>query len=108
MSQSIADLDKVDNITLRRLAMMTGIPLSILVGEAVNGLNATGDSEREVMNDTVTNLQSDYLIKGLQRLAEIFGLGVVKFKENQGQTPEEAIDYDMKAVLVAEKALYDG
>ena len=103
LSQSIADLDKVDNITLRRLAMMTGIPLSILVGEAVNGLNATGDSEREVMNDTITNLQSDYLFKGLQRLAEIFGLGVVKFKENQGQTPEEAVDYDMKAVQVAEK-----
>ncbi|AUR84232.1 protein of unknown function DUF1073 [Vibrio phage 1.052.A._10N.286.46.C3] len=103
LSQSIADLDKVDNITLRRLAMMTGIPLSILVGEAVNGLNATGDSEREVMNDTTTNLQSDYLLKCLQRLAVIFGLGVVKFKENQGQTPEEKVAYDMQAVLVAEK-----
>mgnify|MGYP003642861600 FL=1 len=98
LSQSLTDLDKVDNITLRRLAMVTGLGMTVLIGEQASGLNSSGASERQGFQDTIENLQSDYQIEPLNQLAEIFGLGVVSFKENQGQSASERIDYETKAV----------
>ena len=98
LNQSLADLDKVDNITLRRLAMVTGLGMTVLIGEQASGLNSSGESERQGFQDTITNLQSDYLIEPLIRVAEIFGLGPIKFKENQGQTVAGRIEYENKVI----------
>jgi hypothetical protein len=101
LNQSLADLDKVDNITLRRLAMVTGLGMTVLIGEQASGLNSSGESERQGFQDTIENLQSDYLLEPLNYLAEIFGLGAMSFKENQGQSASERIDYETKAVANA-------
>jgi len=105
-SQSIADLDKVDNITLRRIAMVTGLGMTVLIGEQASGLNSSGQAERQGFQDTIENLQSDYLLEPINFLAKVFGLGEIEFKENQGQSAVERMDYDTKAVAVA-KTLWE-
>lgn len=106
VSQSIADLDKVDNITLRRIAMVTGLGMTVLIGEQASGLNSSGEAERQGFQDTIENLQSDYLLDPINFLAKVFGLGEIEFKENQGQSSSERIEYDTKAVAVA-KTLWE-
>ncbi len=106
VQQSIADLDKVDNITLRRIAMVTGLGMTVLIGEQASGLNSSGEAERQGFQDTIENLESDYLLDPINFLMKAFGLGEIKFKENQGQSANERIDYDTKAVAIA-KALWE-
>ena len=55
LNQSLTNLMDVDTISLRRLAMVTGIPLALLVGENVKGLNSTGKEERVAFQDTIEN-----------------------------------------------------
>lgn len=86
IDQTLSNLSEVDNITLRRLAMVTGIPLPYLIGENVQGLNSSGENERLALQDTINNFQSDYLLDPLNLFVAFFGIGIVKFKENQGTT----------------------
>jgi hypothetical protein len=106
LNQSLADLDKVDNIVLRRLAMVTGLGMTVLIGEQASGLNSSGQSERQGFQDTIENLQSDYLLEPINLLAKVFGLGEISFKENQGQSASELIDYETKAIANA-KVLWE-
>lgn len=101
VSQTLADLDKVDQITLRRLSMVTGIPLALLVGENVKGLNSTGDNERQAFQDMIEALQADYLAVPIRRLCRVFGIDNVKWKENQGETPSIRLDYETKVIANA-------
>jgi hypothetical protein len=101
LNQSLADLDKVDNIVLRRLAMVTGLGMTVLIGEQASGLNSSGQSERQGFQDTIENLQSDYLLEPINLLAKVFGLGELSFKENQGQSASELIEYETKVVTNA-------
>jgi DNA topoisomerase IB len=103
VSQSISNLAEADQITLRRLAMVTGIPLAMLVGENVKGLNSTGENERQVFQDMIESLQSEYLLEPITELMRLCGQGGVKFKENQGDTPNSRMDYETKAITNAEK-----
>jgi len=98
LSQVLTNLSDVDQISLRRLAMVTGIPVSILVGENVRGLNSSGESERTTFQDTEEALQSGYLLDPINELMGIFGLGRIKFKDNQGETPTDRIKYDAVAI----------
>lgn len=97
-SQALANLAESDMITLRRLAMVTGLPLSWLVGEAAKGLNSTGEGERQVMMQTISTLQSDYLIEPINRIMKMHSRSPVTFQDNQGQTDDERIEYETKAV----------
>lgn len=101
VSQSISNLSEADQITLRRLAMVTSIPLAMLVGENVKGLNSTGDNERQVFQDMIEAMQSEYLIEPINELMAKVGQGVVSFKENQGDTPTSRIEYEGKAIANA-------
>jgi DNA topoisomerase IB len=103
VSQAISNLAEADQITLRRLAMVTSIPLAMLVGENVKGLNSTGDNERQVFQDTIEALQSEYLIDPINELMGKCGMGIVTFRDNQGDTAASRIAYDVQAVAVAEK-----
>lgn len=98
VAQALTNLDDVDNITLRRLAMVTGIPLSILVGENVQGLNASGDNERDSFQDTIDNLQSSHILVPLNECFGVFGMKPVTFKDNQAASALERIEYDTKAI----------
>jgi hypothetical protein len=101
IAQTLTNLADVDQISLRRVAMVTGIPLSVLVGENVKGLNSSGDNERAVFQDTIENLQTDFIHDPLNQLMFKLGFSPVKFKENQGETALARIQYDKIAVDIA-------
>lgn len=98
VDQTLTNLAEVDNITLRRLALVTGIPLSILVGENVQGLNASGDNERDSFQDTIDSLQSDYLIAPINTLLAAFGMRPVTFKDNQGASALDRIKHESTVI----------
>lgn len=98
VAQSLADLDKVDNVSLRRLAMVTSIPLPLLVGESVGGLNSSGIQERQSFQDMTEALQYDYLIDPICDLCARYGIYGVVFKENQGGTATERLDFETKVI----------
>lgn len=98
VSQQLTNLSEVNEMSLRRLSMVTGIPVAWLVGENVKGLNSTGDNERLIFQDMIESLQSDYILNPLNRLFSLLSLGEVSFKENQGESPQSKIDYESKAI----------
>lgn len=102
-SQSLSNLKDADDISLRRLALVTGIPLPFLVGENVKGLNSAGDTERDTLNDTVNQYQTLHLIKPLNEFAERMGLGTIKFKESIGMNASEQASYETKVIDNAAK-----
>lgn len=98
VAQTLTNLDAVDNITIRRLALVTSIPVPILVGESVQGLNSTGNQERQSFQDMVEALQFDYLEDAIKDLCARFGIDDVCFKENQGGTATERMDFETKVI----------
>ena len=98
VSQALTNLSEVDTISLRRLAMVTGIPLALLVGENVKGLNSTGEHEKTIFNEMIENLQNDYILTPLNRLMQKLGLGRIRFKEHQNITPTEKAEYESKVI----------
>jgi len=106
ITQSLSNLDDVNNISLRRLAMVTGIPLAMLVGENVQGLNSTGQIEKTAFNEMIEILQSEYLLTPLNQFLRKLDLSPVIFKEQQNVSPSEKINYEKIAIENA-TALYD-
>jgi hypothetical protein len=98
ISQTLTNLAESDMISLRRLAMVTGLPLSWLVGEAARGLNSTGEGERQVLMATIETLQSDYLLEPINRIMAMHGRGPVCFKDNQGESPTERMAFETEAI----------
>lgn len=98
IAQTLTNLDAVDNITIRRLALVTSIPVPMLVGESVKGLNSSGSQERQSFQDMVENLQFDYLLDPIEELCRAYGIDDVRFKENQGGTAAERMDFETKVI----------
>lgn len=98
VTQTLSNLSEVDQITLRRLAMVTGIPLAVLVGENVKGLNSTGENEMIIYRSMLQQFQSNYLIDPIRRLCRVFGIESVKFSKSQGETAQSKIEYEAKAI----------
>lgn len=98
VAQTLTNLDAVDNITIRRLALVTSIPVPMLVGESVQGLNSTGNQERQSFQDMVEALQFDYLEDPIRDLCRHYGIDEVCFKENQGGTATERMDFETKVI----------
>lgn len=98
VAQALTNLDSVDNITIRRLALVTSIPVPMLVGESVQGLNSTGNQERQSFQDMVEALQFDYLLDPITELCHAYGIDGVCFKENQGGTAAERMDFETKVI----------
>lgn len=97
-TQALANLAESDMITLRRLAMVTGLPLSWLVGEAARGLNSTGEGERQVLKHTIESYQSDYLLANINRMMALHGRGAVEFKDGLLETDLDRMDMQTKAI----------
>jgi hypothetical protein len=98
VSQVLTNLPEIDTIGLRRIAMVTGIPLAQLIGENVKGLNSTGENELKIFQDTIETIQADYLENPINQVFSLFEFPEISFKENQGGTPESRIEYEAKAL----------
>lgn len=103
VNQTLTNLSESDMITLRRLAMVTGIPMAILIGENVKGLNSTGDNEMATFQDMIETIQSEYLLDPICEVMAKFGRDAVEFKDNQGQTMTDRIDIESKVIENAVK-----
>lgn len=93
-AQSLTNLSEADQITLRRLAMVTGISFVDLVGEGASGLNATGADEERATSRMVKYYQDEFLIDPINHLMLKFGQQPVKFKENQEPSAKQKADYE--------------
>jgi phage-related protein (TIGR01555 family) len=60
-------LDRMAN----RLAAATGMPVTMLMGEAPAGLNATGQTNRDWYNENVETLRQERLIPALERITDV-------------------------------------
>ena len=98
VNQSLTNLKDADDISLRRIALVTGIPLPMLVGEQVGGLGSSGDQEKTSFNEMLEILQDEYLIDPINSLFEKLGMEQVEFKEGQNTTSVEKVTYEEKAI----------
>lgn len=98
VTQSLTNLKDADDISLRRVAMVSGIPLPMLIGENVKGLNSAGTQEKTSFNEMIELLQQDYLVSKMNQLFGKLGMSPIKFKDNQNVTPLEKVDYETKAI----------
>lgn len=98
VAQALTNLDSVDSITIRRLALVTSIPVPMLVGESVQGLNSTGKQERQSFQDMIENLQFDYLADPISELCCKFSIEGVCFRDNQGGTALDRIEFETKVI----------
>lgn len=102
VSQTLTNLSEVDTIALRRVALVSDIPVSILVGESVKGLNGTGDNEMETFYIGIENLQENYILDPMNEVFQKLGLGEdVEFNHPEQMTPIQRAEYE---ALVLENA----
>jgi hypothetical protein len=101
VNQALADYDKVNESSLRRLAMVTGIGMSALVGDPVRGLNSAGDSEKELFNDMIAHLQTRYLLRPINELHRKLGKEPISFNRQQGQSPKARIAFESLVIANA-------
>lgn len=108
-NQSLAGVDAIDKISLRRLAFVTGIPVSWLVGESVQGLNATGDNETDIFWSMIKNLTNRYVLPVLNEKLELIALQKVTVNDPFQQSPLEKAQYENQvlnnAILVSDLGL---
>lgn len=103
VNQAITNLADADQITLRRLAMVTGISVTRLIGEAPRGMNSTGEKEAQMDQDMLETLQLEYLQDPINELMRMFGKGPVEFARNEGQSALDRLDFETKAIDNAAK-----
>jgi hypothetical protein len=73
-SVSVAGLPELLERSMLRLAAGAGMPVSLLMGQAPSGLNATGDSDIRWFYDHVRAFQKKHLRKVLRRIYTIIML----------------------------------
>ena len=98
VSQSLTNLKEVNEMALRRIALVSSIPMPMLIGENVKGLNSSGTQEKTMFNEMIELVQQDYVLSPLNELFKILGLKKIRFKENQNVTPLEKIQYETQAI----------
>lgn len=102
VSQTLTNVSEVNDMSLRRLAMISGIPVPMLIGENVKGLNSTGDTERQSFEDTIGGYAGDYVIPNINLLMHKFGRGEVKWKGLQHNGASEKVNFE---TLVLDNAM---
>ena len=93
VSQTLSDVADVSRLTLQRLAMVTGIPVPMLVGQAVEGLNSAGTQEQNTLQRTFNRTKS-FLIDPINELLAILGQPPAEFPKTKEGTPAQQIEYE--------------
>lgn len=101
VAQTLTNLSDANNITLSRLAFVTGIPVSEFIGEQAKGINSTGEADRLSLSSTIENLQSEYLLDPITQLAAKFGIVGVEFKEIQSESVSQRATVEKQVVETA-------
>lgn len=73
---------------MQMLSMVTGIPVTILMGRSAAGMNATGDSDFRAFYDEIQSAQEDELAPKLHRAYSLMMLA------KNGPTKGEEIDFE--------------
>ncbi len=94
INQTLTNLQESDLITLRRIALVTSIPLTILLGEGSRGLNADTDTEKQVFNEMIETLQTKYILTPLGDLMEFMGHKRPSIKIGQNISPLDKAKFD--------------
>lgn len=102
VSQTLTNLDSTNIFTLQRLALVSGIPLPFLVGEAVKGLNSTGDHEMNIMQTTISSLQQRYILPKANELFERLGFPPAEMKVPDELSRADRVEYETKVMIVAQ------
>lgn len=92
-TMQLPGMHEMGDQSLRRMAMVYGIPVAWLVGENVRGLNSTGSNERQIFEETMLLLQEDHYLPAMNELMSKIGKGEITFKEDQFTTPDEKMNY---------------
>jgi len=98
ISLQLSGISEIHEASLRRVAMVTAIPIAWLIGENVRGLNSSGDNERQIFQEGVMDYQDEYLKEPLNELMLKIGLGEITFKEDQFVTPVEGMERHSKLI----------
>lgn len=93
-NQNLSGISEADIISLRRLAAVTRIPLSWLVGEAVQGLNATGKNESDIFWAVIKALGDEYILTKLNDMLFTLGLEKIEIKEQAQMSPLERAQFE--------------
>ena len=93
ITQAFSGISEVDQITLRRIAMVTGISFTALIGEGATGLSSNDDNQLALDDKMREDMQDTFIEPRLKKLFKLLGLGEVFFKDNQGETPEKKSAY---------------
>ena len=83
-------------MSLRRLAMVTRIPLPMLVGEAVQGLNSSGNVEIMAFDDMIKQIQHRFLYAPMRKLFDAIGVGKFDFKLNFRDNTTEILQQEQQ------------
>lgn len=94
LNQSLTDIDKVDEMSLRRLAMVTNIPLPMLVGENVQGLNSSGTTELATFNWMLADIRERYAYEPIARLCALIGIDAPTFKKTNEMNEKDLAIYE--------------
>lgn len=98
ISQQLAGFKEIDESSLRRVAMVTGIPVPYLMGENVRGLDSSGDTERQVFTDNIKDYRNDYLLTPINILMQRIGFGTVRAAESTNLSAIEQMNYEGKII----------
>lgn len=98
ITQTLTGMKDLDESSLRRLAMVTGIPVPFIMGENVRGLNSSGDTEREVYNSNIANYRENYVLPHLKRLFYMLGMGQIEVNEATNLSAVEQVNYEGKVI----------
>ena len=98
VTQHLTGFKDIDESSLRRVAMVTGVPMPFLMGENVRGLNASGDTERQVYNDNIKSHREDFIIPPINIMFQRIGFGPVKPSEATNLAPDEQANYEGKII----------
>lgn len=101
VSQTLTGLSEVDQSALRRLSMVTGIIMPLLIGENVKGLNATGDNERQLHNVMVSAIRNNHLKGPLTQLFKAFRMGDWAFSDDGSESEFQRADRHAKIIANA-------
>jgi hypothetical protein len=98
ISQALTNLAETDQMVLRRVALVTGIPYTLLIGESSSALSGTHETERDVFNEVIDSVQENYIIPPLTQLMTLMGYSEPSLIVGQNVSDKDQMAIDDLAI----------